>query len=216
MSPDFFKGNRRELKKRIENFADGMLVITAHARMQRSADTTHPFRQDSNFMYLTGLLEPEAVLVMKGDQEFIILPKRTEVEDIFGGSIDSSEIAKTSGIQNILSYQDGWRRCKDLLIDCRDIFTLMPAPQKIMGVDTFYTNPARRELVKKIKRINKIATFQDVRPELATMRQCKQPEEIKAIQHAILITKKGFEAAKDLTVPNVYEHEIEAIFDCFS
>lgn len=40
-----------------------LIIPSAHERL-RSKDTTYPFRQDSDFWYLTGFNEPEAVLVL--------------------------------------------------------------------------------------------------------------------------------------------------------
>jgi Xaa-Pro aminopeptidase len=43
---------------------DAILVLPAASERIRSKDTTYPFRQDSDFWYLTGFTEPEAVLVL--------------------------------------------------------------------------------------------------------------------------------------------------------
>ena len=41
------------------------IAIIPSAREQvRSRDTAYPFRQDSDFYYLSGITEPEAVLVL--------------------------------------------------------------------------------------------------------------------------------------------------------
>jgi Xaa-Pro aminopeptidase len=43
---------------------DAILVLPAAPERIRSKDTTYPYRQDSDFWYLTGFPEPEAVLVL--------------------------------------------------------------------------------------------------------------------------------------------------------
>ena len=43
---------------------DAILVLPAAKETVRSRDTHHPYRQDSDFSYLTGFPEPEAVLVL--------------------------------------------------------------------------------------------------------------------------------------------------------
>ncbi len=43
---------------------DAILVLPAAKETVRSRDTHHPYRQDSDFSYLTGFAEPEAVLVL--------------------------------------------------------------------------------------------------------------------------------------------------------
>ena len=44
--------------------ADAIVVLPAAPERVRSRDTLHPYRQDSDFLYLTGFLEPESVLVL--------------------------------------------------------------------------------------------------------------------------------------------------------
>jgi Xaa-Pro aminopeptidase len=43
---------------------DAILILPAAPERIRSKDTTYPYRQDSDFWYLTGFAEPEAVLVL--------------------------------------------------------------------------------------------------------------------------------------------------------
>ena len=53
-------------RRRLMALADhgAILIIPAGKERLRSKDTTYPFRQDSDFWYLTGFNEPEAVLVL--------------------------------------------------------------------------------------------------------------------------------------------------------
>ena len=43
---------------------DAILILPAAPERVRSLDTHYPYRQDSDFWYLTGFPEPEAVLVL--------------------------------------------------------------------------------------------------------------------------------------------------------
>lgn len=211
INKEFFIQNRRTLQKKVENNA--LIVITAQSLLQRSADTTYPFRQDSNFFYFTGIELPDVVLVMSGTTEFLILPKRSEVETIFGGFINRDEVAKKSGISEVLNFQEGWEKYKKLQQNRKNIFSLNQAPPKVSGIDSFFTNPARRMLLQKLRRLNKSAVFRDLRPIISGMRQVKQREEIEVLQEAIAITAKGFAAAHELLQKNTTENTIEASFD---
>lgn len=53
-------------RRRLMAMADegAILIVPAAPERLRSKDTTYPFRQDSDFWYLTGFDEPEAVLVL--------------------------------------------------------------------------------------------------------------------------------------------------------
>ncbi len=182
--------------------------------MQRNGDVTFPFRQDSNFYYLTGLRDlADVTLVMADEEEFLILPQQTETEAIFGGIINCDEVAKTSGVKQVLSYNEGWNKFKKLQNNRKIIQTLLPPPQKITQLDSYYTNPTRRRLLQRIKRANPNIKVEDMRSELMNMRQVKQPEEINAIKRAIAITKEGFSTVQRCIQPGVNEYELEAEFD---
>lgn len=207
----FFTNNRRKLHEKIGD--DSLVVVTAQSLLQRSGDTTYPFRQDSNFYYLTGVNEPDVVLVMCGGEEFFILPKRTEVENIFGGTINSDEIAKNSGVMTIYSHTEGWDRYKKLQQSSKKLYTIGAAPTKVVHTDSFFTNPARRSVIQKIKRLAPDVSIIDIRHHLTDMRMIKQPEEIAAIKAAIDITRRGFNDVKEMLADGISERQIHAVFD---
>ena len=115
-SPEFFINNRRNLRS--STIAD-LIVLSANGLVQKSADTTYPFRQDSNFWYTTGLKIAGAVVVIdaKNNTEFLILPERQNHRDLWEGAIDHREIAALSGINSILDSKQGWLKLKDRLKD---------------------------------------------------------------------------------------------------
>ena len=60
-----FIKRRQQLMDSLPNKA--LLLVPSATLVTRSRDTEHPFRQDSDFWYLTGFNEPDALLVlMKG------------------------------------------------------------------------------------------------------------------------------------------------------
>ena len=63
----------------------GVAIVFANQECTRSRDTEYPFRQDSDFRYLTGFPEPEAVLVLapghaEGKTTLFVRPKDRERE----------------------------------------------------------------------------------------------------------------------------------------
>ena len=55
-----FARRRKQLMRMADD--DAILILPAATERVRSKDTTYPYRQDSDFWYLTGFAEPEAVL----------------------------------------------------------------------------------------------------------------------------------------------------------
>lgn len=62
MPSDAYARRRRQLMRLAGE--DAILVLAAAPERVRSRDTHYPYRQDSDFRYLTGFGEPEAVLVL--------------------------------------------------------------------------------------------------------------------------------------------------------
>lgn len=180
---DFFIGNRERLQKEL---GANLVVISANGLLQRSADTTFTFRQDSNFWYLTGIAEPDYILVMNGESTFLIEPKRWEHRDQWEGSLDKSSMKEQSGISEIIEHHEGWTKLDLLIKKYKKVHTLTPAEAYVEHFG-FYTNPARASLLNALSKHRKIELV-DIRKTLARMRQVKQPEEIKALQRAVDIT----------------------------
>lgn len=68
------------------------VVIAGAAVQYRNADSSHAFRQDSNFWYLTGFNEPESTLVLlinesKDVQSIAFVPKKDALKEIWDGWI---------------------------------------------------------------------------------------------------------------------------------
>ena len=62
IKPAEFARRRKQLMRMAD--ADTILILPAAPERLRSKDTAYPYRQDSDFWYLSGFPEPEAVLVL--------------------------------------------------------------------------------------------------------------------------------------------------------
>jgi hypothetical protein len=62
--PEMFAQRRTEFLRRL---GSGVAVFHAKPVYNRNDDIDYPYRQDSDFYYLTGFEEPEAVAVLSGD-----------------------------------------------------------------------------------------------------------------------------------------------------
>jgi Xaa-Pro aminopeptidase len=201
----FFTSNRSSL---ITSLGSNLVVLSANGLLQRSADTTFAFRQDSNFWYLTGIEEPDYVLVINGDSTFLIEPKRSEHRDLWDGAIDKKVLKALSGITEIEEYHEGWTRLDILIKKYKKVHTIAPAEAYIESFG-FYANPARGRLLEQLKKHRKIELV-DIRKNLARNRQIKQTPELKAIQAAIDITSDSLKLVHKKLSTYSFEHEIAA------
>jgi Xaa-Pro aminopeptidase len=208
-SADFFSGNRARLRTLFTGTAP--VVLTAAGLLQRGGDSSFPFHQDSSFWYLTGINEPDVILVMDKDKDYLIVPGRDVGRAAFDGTIDDRLLRRVSGIDTILNEKDGWKAIGNRLKKVKHVATLAAAPAYIEQYG-LYTNPARGRLMQRLKDCNESIEFLDLREHLARMRMIKQPAELKALQAAIDLT---IDSLKTVTKPAnlakyAYEYELEA------
>ena len=82
-----FDRRRRDLMAMMEK--NSIAIVTTASERVRSRDTYFPYRQDSNFFYLTGFTEPEAALVLipgRPQGEFIMFCReRDRAREIWDG-----------------------------------------------------------------------------------------------------------------------------------
>lgn len=209
LGSDFFAGNRERLRQLFTGTAP--VVVTANGRLQRAGDEAYSFHQDRSFWYLTGIDVPDVVLVMDKGREYLIVPEREAVRVAFEGAVDNELLTRQSGIKEIVGSKEGWKLLESRLKKVQHVATLAASPKYF---DTFglYTNPARAELIQRMKEVNPAVELLDLRKHLARMRMVKQPVELEALQQAIDIT---VESLKEITKPvklssYAYEYELEA------
>lgn len=202
---EFFINNRRRLKTLFQGTAP--IVLTANGLLQRSGDTVYPFRQDTNFWYLTGLVEPDLILVMDKDKEYLIVPNREASREAFDGAIEDEALTKRSGIRTILDEKSGWKQLNSRLQRAKHAATISAAPAYIEQYG-MYTNPARMHLIETIKKTNPDIELLDLRPHFIKLRTIKQDVELQAIERAIAATSKTLKGLRT-RLPK-FEHEYEA------
>ena len=206
---EFFAGNRERLRQLFTGTAP--IVITANGLLQQATSEPYRFRQDGSFWYLTGIDEPDIVLVMDKGREYLIVPGREASREAFDGAIQFEELTRRSGITDVLKEKDGWKQLESRIKRVQHVATLAANPPYLEGLG-MYSNPARAALINRLKQMNDAVELLDLRQHVSRMRMIKQPIELAAIQSAIDLT---IETLKDVTRPATlakyaYEYEVEA------
>jgi Xaa-Pro aminopeptidase len=208
-SKDFFMGNRERLRQLFMGTAP--IIITGNGLLQRNGDVTFKFRQDSSFWYLTGIDEPDVILVMDKGKEYLIIPSRDEVRETFDGSVDIGKMTRISGIEEILDEKAGWKMLAGRLKRAKHAATLGATPpySEHYGL---YVNPAREYLQRRLKTENDDLELLDLRDHLVRMRAVKQAPELEALQQAIDITIEGIKyvSSKSRLPKYEFDYELEA------
>ena len=205
---DFFAANRRRLRESCPDTQ--LLAVTANGQLQRSGDVTYPFRQDSGFWYLTGLDEPDIILVMDAGEEYLIVPERHSVIELFDGSRDAAGMSARSGIKRILTAGAGWPELYRAVRRHKQVGTLNPLPN-YMKFHEFYANPARTALMRRLRGASAGLLITDVRQQLTALRIIKQAPELLAIQRAVDITVETLQEISAAGFKEYgFEYEVEA------
>ena len=208
MNSIFFSNNRAKIKKEVSG---GLIVLSAYQRQQRGNDTAFYFEQESNFWYVTGIEEPDWLVVLDGlsGEEWLIAPDIEEIHRIFDGSLSNEQASEISGIKKVVTHDEGMQLLRRLAKKHSVVQTLdQPSWSDHFN---FTLNPALKQTRQLLERtFNSVV---DCRKDFAKLRAIKQPEEIRAMQKAIDITVDAFETTKAKLANCKYEYEIEAEFD---
>jgi Xaa-Pro aminopeptidase len=206
---EFFTGNRERLRQLFTGTAP--IVITANGLVQQATSEAYKFRQDGSFWYLTGIDEPDLVLVMDKGREYLIVPTREASREAFDGALEFAELIRRSGVADVLNEKEGWKQLTARVKKVQHVATLAANPPYIEGLG-MYANPGRAALIKRLKDMNPELELLDLRQHVSRMRMVKQPLELQALQAAIDVTIDTF---KEITRPGklakyAYEYEVEA------
>ncbi len=204
-SKDFFMNNRKRLA---EMHPNSIIIVGSNRPMQRSGDNPYPFHQDGNFWYLTGIIEPNLVLVIdtKNNVDLIAVPNESAEDRTFNGTIDTNEFEEISGVTRYISYDEG-RAMHKYFDQYEKVY--MNLAKKREGI---VINGLRNSLYEEVKGSTK--SLSDIRPSLDNLRMIKQPQEIEAIKKAILITKEALsEVALAVKKGSQNEQELESVIN---
>jgi Xaa-Pro aminopeptidase len=211
MKNSTFKHRRKNVLAQME---DGVALVPSAFMQMRSNDTEFPFRQESNFYYLTGFNEPDSLLLLfknkKKSKTILFLRERDpEMEMWVGKRLGVKEGAKSLGVDEAYDINQLESTLPKLLEGYNSLY-----------LDTFADN-AYLETAKKVCTQLSHARGVDISPRnfihlntlLEKMRLHKEPYEIEQIKKAMSITTQAHHAAMAMAKPGMKEYEIQAIIE---
>jgi Xaa-Pro aminopeptidase len=187
------------------------IIIAGNTQMQKAGDTAFGFFQESNFLWLTGIEEPDWQVIIDPlkNKTWLVSPNVSETHRIFDGSLSDEIALKKSGAGGVLNPTQAKQKLAELAKAHEVAYVLGDHPY--MAHFDFVENPAQARLNTTLKKI--FDKREDIRPILAKLKAIKQPEELVAMQAAIDLTIEAFEQAKQNLADRTYEYEVEADFD---
>ena len=203
----FFVANRQKLS---EMLAGMPLIMTAYTQIQRRADMSWQFEQESNFWWLTGIEAPDWQLIVDPirHKSWLVAPEIDEVHQVFDGSLSFEGALGISGVDSVLTRAQGDEKIAELAKRHTVVQTLGDDPQAAHY--NFALNPAPADLKRQLGRLFK--EVHSVRADISKLRAIKQPAELAVMQHVIDLTIDGFAEIHSKLQDFKHEYEIDAEF----
>ncbi len=195
----------------LESLTDGCLVLGAAPTAIRNNDIEHEYRQDSDFQYLTGFDEPDALLVLRPTAPRFVLfvrpkdPER-EVWDGYRAGVDGAQ--QEFGADAAYPIAELAERLPDLLENHSKLFTRIGREPR-MDAQVFAALAVLRKRVKQRKWWP--TEVHDTAKLLHPMRSLKSDEELALMRRAAKISAEAHLAAMAFTKPGAHEYEVEAL-----
>jgi Xaa-Pro aminopeptidase len=210
VKPAEFARRRKQLMRMADQ--DAILILPSAPQRIRSHDTHYPYRQDSDFWYLSGFAEPEAVLVLvpgrKHGETLLFCRERDAEREAWDGPRAGPEGAVES-----FGFDDAYP-----ISDLDEILPgLLEGRSRVyyhFGRDTDFD-------LKLIGWVNRVRSqvrhgaqppheFLELGHLLHELRLFKSPAELKLMRRAAAIACEAQLAAMRATRPGGREYEVEA------
>lgn len=192
-----YKKRREKLAKKLSK--NSITILFSSTNKTRSNDTNYPYRQNSNFYYLTGFKEDNSFLVIlkskKNVKTILFLQHKDEVYELWNGKrLGEDEAKKRFLVDFVLLSKDFKSKIKELSINMKYIYT-----------DFNEKMPTAKNFLK-----NNFSVHKDISPLIGKMRLVKSKSEIKLIKKAIKITKLAHHQAMSINKKDKNEYELLA------
>jgi len=188
-------------------------VIFSAPEAQRNADSEYPYRQSSDFLYLTGFNEPEAVLILiKSDETHQHTVLFNRVRDLtaeiwFGRRLGQDAAPAALGVDRALPFDEISNQFPQLL---NGLDVIYHAAGEYAYADEIVTTALNTLRQGWRKNLRAPATQIDWRPIVHEMRLFKSAAEVEVMRRAGEITALAHTRAMQQCRPGMYEYQLEA------
>lgn len=209
------KSQLKEFMRRMDK--DSVAIIPAAREAVRSHDTNYRYRQNSDFFYLTGFEEPDAIAVIAPSREkkftLFVRPRDLEQEIWTGYRSGVEGAVRDYGADEAFKIDEFDEKLPQILDGPSVLYyafghTLAEIDQKIIRQLTTFRESNRRPFEPP-------TTIVDPTLILHEMRVLKTPEEIEIMQRAADIAAEAHVEAMKAVEPGMMEYEVEAMIEAY-
>jgi len=189
------------------------VVIAGASTQYRNADSSHAFRQDSNFWYLSGFNEAESTLVLlinekNNVQSIAFVPEKDELKEIWDGYRAGPEGAmKDYGFDLAFNNTEIDQRLPDLLAGHNQVFYPVGKSKTLDGDIIEWIKSAKSK-----DRHSSAIDIADASSKIGNQRLIKDEDEIEIMKKACQISAEAHVEAMKFVKPGMTEQEMEAFY----
>jgi Xaa-Pro aminopeptidase len=202
-----------EFMRRME--PNSVAILPAAREVTRSNDTEYRFRQNSDFYYLTGFSEPDAVAVIAPGREarftLFVRPRDKEKETWTGRRAGTEGAKESYGADASFPVEEFQEKLAELLDGARNLYYRLGDGHPELD----------QTVIRQLARMRRMG-WRAVRPPQAVidpgsllheMRLIKTEEEIALMQRSADIASEGHREAMKAARAGVREYELEALIE---
>ncbi len=191
---------------------ESIIILQAAPARLRNNDVYFPYRQDSDFLYLTGFREHDALLVLlpeeKGGKSILFCRDRDPEREMWDGRMVGLEAAVSEyGMDEAYEIKEAETRLRAMLQDMERIYyDLGRDPmfdQRLIG----WLNEFRGEARKTFHAPEEIHALDHM---LHDMRVYKSREELSAMRRSAKVAIEAHEIAMQICEPGLNEADVHA------
>lgn len=212
MNLNEFVRRRKQLMQLVGQ--DGVAILPAAPVRMRSRDVEYRFRQDSDFYYLTGFAEPDAVAVLvpgRENGEFLLFCRERDPDkELWDGSrTGPSGAVEYFGADDAFPIDDIDDILPGVIESCTRVYYTMGMYTDFDSRIAEWINSLRQGESRGVHTPQEFVALDHL---LHDMRLFKSRAEIAVLRKAAKVAVKAHERAMQSVRPGLFEYEVEAEF----
>lgn len=203
--------NRKKFTERMT--ANTLAVFNSNDIFPISADSTMPFQQHRDILYLSGVDQEESILVLfpnasnPAHREVLFLKETSDLIAVWEGEKLTKETAfLTSGIKTVYWLQQFPTIFKQMMAEAHGMY--LNTNEHLRANTEVETREDR--FIKQVKQDYPAHQVHKSAPIMHKIRSIKEAVELELMQRACKITEAGVRRLLAFIKPGVWEYEIEA------
>jgi len=195
--------------------AGSLAIVPAAPVQMRNADVEHIYRQNSDFQYLTGFPEPEAVLVLlpgrAQGQYLLFCRKRDALRELWDGKRAGVEGAvRDYGADEAFAIDELDALMPKLMQGCERVYCIIGQQPEFDGRLFDWVKQIRKQTRQGAQPPHEFIALE---PLLHEMRLRKSPEELRLMRSAAEVSCRAHIRAMQACREGLYEYLLEAELD---